>query len=131
MRSRISQLVLSSQSVFSVSSYDETLAAWFYYDLSTGETQWDHPLDSVFREKVLTARAALVRSHHSETEQTKELPRDEQEKVSEEIPGDPERHVRTRLTVDVDENTEISVDTCEILEQSDRAMMPLVRSPQV
>ena len=92
------------------------MAAWFYYDLSTGETQWDHPLDSVFREKVLTARAGLVRSHHSETEQTSELPRDDKEKF-----------VRNKLTVDVDENTEISVDTCEILEQSDGAMMPLVR----
>ena len=108
------------------------MAAWFYYDLSTGDTQWDHPLDSVFREKVVTARAGLVRSHNSETEQTNELPRDEliesednKEKFSDD--KDPEKNVKNRLTVDVDENTEISVDTCEILEQSDRAMMPLVR----
>ena len=118
------------QSVFS--SYDETLEAWFYYDLSTGDTQWDHPLDCVFREKVVTARASLVRSHNSETDETKELPRDEligsetdKGKLSED--KDPEKDVKNRLTVDVDENTEISVDTCEILEQSDRAMMPLVR----
>ena len=104
------------------------MAAWFYYDLSTGETQWDHPLDSVFREKVISARASLVRSQHSETEQTKELPRDELigcENNRDKL-GD-EKDVKHKLTVDVDENTEPSGDTCEILEQSDRAMMPLVR----
>ena len=107
------------------------MEAWFYYDLSTGDTQWDHPLDSVFREKVVTARASLVRSNNSETDQTNDLPRDElsgaetnKEKLSEE--KDLEKNVKARLTVDVDENTEISVDTCEILEQSDRATMPLV-----
>ena len=111
------------------------MTAWFYYDLSSGETQWDHPLDEVFREKVLTARAAgLVGSNNSETEQTNELPRDEltgaetnKDKLSEE--KDLEKNVKNKLTVDVDENTEISVDTCEILEQSDRAMMPLVSFP--
>ena len=75
-----------------------------------------------------------MRSNNSETEQTNELPRDElivpenkEDKLSED--KDLEKNVRNKLTVDVDENTEISVDTCEILEQSDRAMMPLVRYP--
>ena len=75
-----------------------------------------------------------MKSNNSETEQTNELPRDElivpenkEDKLSED--KDLEKKVRNKLTVDVDENTEISVDTCEILEQSDRAMMPLVRYP--
>ena len=75
-----------------------------------------------------------MKSNNSETEQTNELPRDElivpenkEDKLSED--KDLEKNVRNKLTVDVDENTEISVDTCEILEQSDRAMMPLVRYP--
>ena len=108
------------------------MEAWFYYDLSSGETQWDHPLDSVFREKVISARAGLLRSQHSETDQTNELPGDEligpennKDKFSDD--KDPEQNVKHKLTVDVDENTEPSGDTCEILEQSDRAMMPLVR----
>ena len=75
-----------------------------------------------------------MKSNNSETEQTNELPRDEliapenkEDKLSED--KDLEKNVRNKLTVDADENTEISVDTCEILEQSDRAMMPLVRYP--
>ena len=110
------------------SSYDETLAAWFYYDISTGETQWDHPLDDLYREKVEAARSSLQKSNNSETEQTNELPRDEvtlDKKDTLEI--DQDKNVKNKLNIDIDENTEISVDTCEILEQSERAMMSLVR----
>ena len=102
------------------------MEAWFYYDVSGGETQWDHPLDQLYREKVVSARAGGARSHHSETDPTIDLPQDE-------VTGSNSRkeildkHVKNKLNVDVDENTEISVDTCEILEQSERAMMPLVR----
>ena len=32
------------------------MAAWFYYDLSNGETQWNHPLDEIYKQKVIEAR---------------------------------------------------------------------------
>ena len=104
------------------------MTAWFYYDLSTGETQWNHPLDDLYREKVETARSSLNRSNHSETEQTNELPRDEVTgSHDKEIHNrDLEKNLKTKLNVDVDENTEISVDTCEILEQSEGGTMALV-----
>ena len=75
---------------------------------------------------MVTARAGGARSHHSETDPTNDLPQDEAtgSNSRKELQ---EKHVKTKLTVDVDENTEISVDTCEILEQSERAMMSLVR----
>ena len=75
-----------------------------------------------------TARSSLNRSNHSETEQTNDLPRDEvtESQNKEILDKDPEKNLKIKLNVDVDENTEISVDTCEILEQSDRGVMALV-----
>ena len=37
-------------------SLDETLGDYYYFNIETGETQWDHPLDKIFREKVIQAR---------------------------------------------------------------------------
>ena len=56
-------------------SYDETLAAWFYYDFSNGETQWNHPLDEFYKQKVIEARADVcskeaVDVRNSDTEHT-------------------------------------------------------------
>ena len=38
------------------SSFDETLDAWYYFNFTNGATQWQHPLDSFFRERVEAAR---------------------------------------------------------------------------
>ena len=40
---------------------DETLGDYYYFNFETGETQWNHPLDKIFREKVIEAR--LVHSN--------------------------------------------------------------------
>ena len=37
-------------------SLDETLGDYYYFNFETGETQWNHPLDKIFREKVIEAR---------------------------------------------------------------------------
>ena len=125
------------------------MAAWFYYDTSNGETQWNHPLDDVYKQKVIEARTAsnIVKAATSSvTEQSVDLPRDSEGKeekqvtpsivlfgdngvdIDEEEPIDNSEYkdlkLKTRIHLDVDENTEISVDTNEILEQSDK-MMPL------
>ena len=42
-------------------SYDETLTAWFYYNTDCGDTQWDHPLDQVYRARVEEARRERAR----------------------------------------------------------------------
>jgi len=34
----------------------ETLDAWYYFNFTNGATQWQHPLDSFFRERVEAAR---------------------------------------------------------------------------
>ena len=39
---------------------DETLGDYYYFNFETGETQWNHPLDRIFREKVIQARLAVA-----------------------------------------------------------------------
>ena len=39
---------------------DETLGDYYYFNFETGETQWNHPLDKIFREKVIQARLAVA-----------------------------------------------------------------------
>ena len=34
--------------------------AWFYYNTADGSTQWNHPLDDVYRDKVVEARKLAV-----------------------------------------------------------------------
>ena len=114
-------------------SYDETLAAWFYYDTTNGDTQWNHPLDDIYREKVIAARAEAAASAvkagvNSETEQTEDIPRDTDAGDKDDNEDNSEyKHLKLvpKLlpVLDADENTEISVDTNEIL--TDAAMMPL------
>lgn len=41
-------------------SLDETLGDYYYFNFETGETQWNHPLDRIFREKVIQARLAVA-----------------------------------------------------------------------
>ena len=129
-------------------SYDETLAAWFYYDFTNGDTQWHHPLDEIYKEKVIKAREESAKQkgdegdvkpvNNSDTEQTLDIPKDiekthsksKSEETTQKNEDDDinseykDLKVKNRQLLDVDENTEISVDTTEILEQqSDRNMM--------
>ena len=47
---------VSSWNVTVFFSLDETLGDYYYFNFETGETQWNHPLDKIFREKVIQAR---------------------------------------------------------------------------
>ena len=116
---------------FTIFSYDETLAAWFYYDFSNGETQWNHPLDDTFRDKVIKARAETFEAsnktkaavNNSDTEQTVDISKDD--KVEDH--DDNSEYKNVELAVEVDDNTEISTATNDILEQehSSKNMLPL------
>ena len=129
---------MNETTIFFYFSFDETLASWFYYDFTNGETQWNHPLDEIYKEKVVKAREEIVQqkvnpADDSETEQTIDIPNDLEKKQF--INRDPhiniqesseELKLKKRFLLDVDENTEISVDTNEILEhQPENNMMPL------
>lgn len=37
-------------------SWDETINDFYYFNIETGETQWCHPLDDLFKQKVIIAR---------------------------------------------------------------------------
>ena len=41
-------------------SLDETLGDYYYFNFETGETQWNHPLDKIFCEKVIQARQVVA-----------------------------------------------------------------------
>ena len=37
-------------------SWDETIGDYYYFNSDTGDTQWAHPLDEIYRQKVDLAR---------------------------------------------------------------------------
>ena len=45
-------------------SFDETLDAWYYFNFTNGSTQWQHPLDSFFKERVKAARLEVLLLFH-------------------------------------------------------------------
>ena len=51
-------------------SFEEETDAWYYFNFNTGETQWTHPLDSVFQKRVAAERGDQKKT---ETEGEKEM----------------------------------------------------------
>ena len=37
-------------------SLDETIGDYYYFNVNSGETQWAHPLDEIYKQKVTLAR---------------------------------------------------------------------------
>ena len=37
-------------------SWDETIGDYYYFNSDTGDTQWAHPLDEIYKQKVTLAR---------------------------------------------------------------------------
>jgi hypothetical protein len=37
-------------------SFEKETEAWYYFNLRTGESQWTHPLDTLFQQRVLHER---------------------------------------------------------------------------
>ena len=35
---------------------DDTIGDYYYFNVNSGETQWAHPLDEIYRQKVIVAR---------------------------------------------------------------------------
>ena len=98
-------------------------------------------MDDIYKEKVVKAREEQLKqtvnnpTNDSETEQTLDIPKDiekkqiinqDQEPLINIKESSEDSKFKKRLLLDVDENTEISVDTNEILEhQSENNMMAL------
>ena len=53
------QLVIPKNVCSFTSSWDETINDFYYFNVETGETQWCHPLDDLYRQKVVLARQGL------------------------------------------------------------------------
>ena len=41
---------------FLLCSWDETIGDYYYFNSDTGDTQWAHPLDEIYKQKVTLAR---------------------------------------------------------------------------
>ena len=41
---------------FFLCSLDDTIGDYYYFNVNTGETQWAHPLDEIYKQKVIVAR---------------------------------------------------------------------------
>jgi len=93
-----------------------------FWELAEGDFEGKLEVSLYGQRKQLMAKIEEIKEEHKKAMEEKDKLKD---KLSDD--KDPEQNVKDKLTVDVDENTEPSGDTCEILEQSDRAMMPLVR----
>ena len=42
--------------MFRFCSLDDTIGDYYYFNVNTGETQWAHPLDEIYKQKVIVAR---------------------------------------------------------------------------
>ena len=42
--------------VFLLCSWDETIGDYYYFNSDSGQTQWAHPLDEIYKQKVTLAR---------------------------------------------------------------------------
>ena len=58
---------------FHMYSLDETLGDYYYFNFETGETQWNHPLDKVYCEKIIEARKTLPKYELTAAIETKQI----------------------------------------------------------
>ena len=61
-------------------SLDDTIGDYYYFNVDTGETQWAHPLDEIYRQKVILARNAFT---------------EKQNVVEQQSPGDKDVNLKT------------------------------------
>ena len=49
-------------------SWDETIGDYYYFNSDTGDTQWAHPLDQIYKQKVSIAREQFNNSKENVTD---------------------------------------------------------------
>ena len=54
-------------------SLDETLGDYYYFNFETGETQWSHPLDKIYCEKVIEIRTNSSKQEDISNEKIKQI----------------------------------------------------------
>ena len=53
-------------------SLDDTIGDYYYFNVENGETQWAHPLDEIYRQKVKLARESKDVTSSTTDEDTKD-----------------------------------------------------------
>ena len=102
-----------------VCSFDETLDAWYYFNFKNGATQWHHPLDSVYKERVEAARkegAKVPEGNFSETEVPTEFSEDKHGVEVERTDDKESEKSRDETTI----NAEPLSDYREVEEEADK-----------
>ena len=59
--------------IYLCSSLDETLGDYYYFNFETGETQWSHPLDKIYCEKVIEIRTNFSKQEDIGNEKIKPI----------------------------------------------------------
>ncbi|KAL0829380.1 hypothetical protein ABMA28_004155 [Loxostege sticticalis] len=107
--------------------FDEKLQTHYYYNEETKKTQWDHPLDNIYRELVKRARdasmqddtCASVQELLTSEENTKHL-----ERVETKVESDDDD-----LTTDSENQTDVKENASATLASSLKRLNPLGRPP--
>jgi hypothetical protein len=84
-------------------SWDETIGDYYYFNVECGETQWNHPLDQIYRQKVNLTR--------------------------EEFNANPDGFIANAEDHNKEDVTEVSADTSEILSVSKKEKMAEQNKP--
>ena len=58
-------------------SLDETLGDYYYFNFETGETQWSHPLDKIYCEKVIEIRTNCSKQEDISNDKIKQIRKQE------------------------------------------------------
>ena len=49
-------------------SWDETIGDYYYFNSDTGDTQWAHPLDEIYKQKVTLAREQFTNNSEAKNQ---------------------------------------------------------------
>lgn len=55
-------MLVSSDNICCFFSFDQRKKAWYYFNYENGTSQWEHPLDSVYRDLVQKTRQESLSS---------------------------------------------------------------------
>ncbi len=56
---KLCKKIMSHTKTYFYFSFEKETEAWYYFNLRTGESQWSHPLDTLFQQRVLHERGKL------------------------------------------------------------------------
>ena len=90
--------------LFYYCSLDDTIGDYYYFNINSGETQWAHPLDEIYKQKVILARQEFEQVENNDA---KAGPPNPNESGGQEI-NTKDQDV-TEVSEDLDDNTSAEI----------------------